>query len=104
MFRKLGYDGIATKQLTITVDGLATEVEAGEPIAAVLLRLAPFTARTSPVTGAVRAPFCMMGACFECLVEIDGVTSVRSCMTRARGGMVVRRQTCRPDPLGTTVA
>ena len=41
---------------------------------------------------APRAPFCMMGACFECLVEIDGRANQRACQVRVRGGMRVRRQ------------
>ena len=32
----------------------------------------------------------MMGACFECLVEIDGVT-VQACTVTVRPGLVVRR-------------
>lgn len=75
------------------------EADEDEPLAAVLLRRPPFTSRTSPVSGAQRAPYCMMGACFECLVEIDGVTSTRSCMVRVRGGMNVSLQNFRPDPL-----
>jgi NADH dehydrogenase/NADH:ubiquinone oxidoreductase subunit G len=34
----------------------------------------------------------MMGVCFDCLVEIDGIASRQSCMTQAREGMKVRRQ------------
>ena len=97
MFRKINSDGTASTRVTISIDGVTMVVEDGEPIAAVLLRVPPFTARATPVSGAVRAPYCMMGVCFECLVEIDGETSVRSCMTRARNGMVVRRQVGRPD-------
>lgn len=99
MFRKLDPDGVAIRPVTISVDGVAIAVEDGEPIAAVLLRTPPFTTRATPVSGAARAPFCMMGVCFECLVEIDGETSTRSCLARARDGMVVRRQTGRPDPM-----
>jgi predicted molibdopterin-dependent oxidoreductase YjgC len=99
MFRKLDPDGAAIRPVTISVDGVAVAVENGEPIAAVLLRVPPFTTRANPVSGAARAPYCMMGVCFECLVEIDGETSIRSCMTRARHGMVVRRQTGQPDAM-----
>src|SRR5271168_3105593 len=99
MFRKLDPDGVAMRPVTISVDGVAMEVEDGEPIAAVLLRVPPFTTRASPVGGAARAPYCMMGVCFECLVEIDGETSTRSCLIRARNGMVVLRQAERPDPM-----
>lgn len=99
MYRKLDKDGAAKGQVAISVDGMMVDVEEGEPVAAVLLRTPPFTARTTPISGAARAPYCMMGACFECLVEIDGATSTRSCMKRVRDGMVVRRQSGRPDPL-----
>jgi predicted molibdopterin-dependent oxidoreductase YjgC len=34
----------------------------------------------------------MMGACFDCLVEIDGVPSRQSCMVTVRDGMRVRSQ------------
>lgn len=97
MFRKLSSAETATHCVTILVDALPVEAEAGEPLAAVLLRTAPFTARTTPVTGAPRSPFCMMGVCFECLVEVDGQTSVRACMTPVREGLSVRRQAGRPD-------
>jgi predicted molibdopterin-dependent oxidoreductase YjgC len=33
----------------------------------------------------------MMGACFECLVEIDGV-SQRACQRQVEAGMRLRRQ------------
>lgn len=73
--------------------------EEGESIAAILLRTAPFTSRATPITGAPRAPYCMMGVCFDCLVEVDGTTSTRSCLCYAREGMVVKRQLTRPDPV-----
>jgi predicted molibdopterin-dependent oxidoreductase YjgC len=44
------------------------------------------------VSGEPRAPYCMMGVCFECLVEVDGVPNVQACMTSVREGMTVRRQ------------
>jgi predicted molibdopterin-dependent oxidoreductase YjgC len=34
----------------------------------------------------------MMGVCFECLVEIDGVPNRQACMVVAEAGMVVRCQ------------
>lgn len=32
----------------------------------------------------------MMGACFECLVEIDGVPNQQACMTQVQQGMTIR--------------
>jgi predicted molibdopterin-dependent oxidoreductase YjgC len=34
----------------------------------------------------------MMGVCFECLVEIDGVANRQACMTEVRDGMRIKRQ------------
>jgi D-hydroxyproline dehydrogenase subunit gamma len=48
--------------------------------------------RLSPVSGTHRAPYCMMGICFECLVEIDGVPNQQACMTPVKGGMHIRLQ------------
>jgi NADH dehydrogenase/NADH:ubiquinone oxidoreductase subunit G len=34
----------------------------------------------------------MMGVCFECLVEIDGIPNQQACMTPVKEGMQVRLQ------------
>lgn len=98
MFRKIDSHGTEIASAIISIDGVEVAAEAGEPLAAVLLRLPPFTSRRTPISGSARAPYCMMGACFECLAEIDGVTSTRSCLARVRTGMTVRCQAVRPDP------
>ena len=59
--------------------------------------------RQTPVTGAARAPFCMMGACFDCLIEIDGVPNRQACLVEVREGMQVRRQP-RPTPVADRLA
>jgi NADH dehydrogenase/NADH:ubiquinone oxidoreductase subunit G len=33
-----------------------------------------------------------MGACFDCLVNIDGMANRQACMTPVRDGMVVQMQ------------
>ncbi len=48
--------------------------------------------RTTPVSGAARAPYCMMGVCFDCLVTIDGVGSRQACLVPVREGMAVETQ------------
>lgn len=59
--------------------------------AAALIAGLPFT-RVSAATGEVRAPYCMMGACFECLLVIDGEPSRQGCLVPVRPGMSIRRQ------------
>lgn len=89
MFRKIN---TAPEAVTIEIDGLAVEAEAGESVAAVLLRIPPYLARTTPVGLAPRAPHCMMGVCFDCLVTIEDEVSVQSCLVPVRNGMKIARQ------------
>jgi predicted molibdopterin-dependent oxidoreductase YjgC len=90
MFRKLHDPG--PQAVTIFIDGRPVAAELGESVAAVLLRQAAGWSRTTPVSGSPRAPYCMMGVCFECLVEIDGQGSVQSCLTPVAAGMRIARQ------------
>ena len=61
----------------------------GQPLDA-LLAAGVTIFRHTPVSGAPRAPYCMMGACFECLVEIDGVVR-QACMLEVSEGMRIAR-------------
>jgi hypothetical protein len=90
MFRKL-HDS-STETVTIYVDDEAVVAEAGEILAAVLLRQPEAWTRRTPVSGSRRAPYCLMGVCFECLAEVDGTASVQTCLTQVRAGMRVVRQ------------
>jgi sarcosine oxidase subunit alpha len=44
------------------------------------------------VTGAPRAPYCLMGVCFDCLVTVDGVGSRQGCLVPVRDGMAIETQ------------
>ena len=91
MYRRLP-SAEAGARLRVTVDGVAVELRPGETVAAALFLAGHKAGRTTPVTGAVRGPYCMMGVCFDCLVEIDGEGNRQACMIEAREGMVVTRQ------------
>jgi hypothetical protein len=82
---------------TVYIDGVPVTAEANESIAAVLLRQKPVWSRTTPVSGARRAPFCMMGVCFDCLATVDGVSSIQTCLVPVRDGMRIDRQRGRPS-------
>ncbi|MFT5744432.1 MAG: hypothetical protein ACI86S_002514 [Paracoccaceae bacterium] len=60
----------------------------GENLAGALLVAGVMPFRHTPVSGAPRGPFCMMGACYDCLVLIDGMT-VQACMLQVAEGMKV---------------
>jgi predicted molibdopterin-dependent oxidoreductase YjgC len=78
--------------LTIWLDGAAIPARTGDSVAVALLAAGVTTTRTTPVSGAPRGPYCMMGACFECLAVVDGRPNVQTCMTAVRDGMRVERQ------------
>ncbi len=58
--------------VTLSVDGQAVEAFAGESLAAALWAAGRRALRQSPRAGTPRGVFCMMGACQECLVRVDG--------------------------------
>jgi len=66
-------------RVPVTLDGQRVDLREGENLAAALLAAGLRSFRRTHVSGAPRAPFCMMGACFDCLVEIDGVVQ-QACM------------------------
>lgn len=90
MFRKLRE--AEADDLTIYLEGEPVKASPGESLAAVLLRTSASWTRKTPVSDSPRAPYCMMGVCFECLVEVDGRASIQSCLTSVRDGMQVVRQ------------
>ena len=91
MFRRLPDDGSA-RRVSVTIDGAAIHARDGDTVAAALLAAGCIDFRTTPVIGSKRGPYCMMGACFDCLVTIDGVPNQQACMLRVRDGMTIARQ------------
>lgn len=76
----------------IYIDNQAHDVPAALSVAAALLAAGDLVCRTTPVGGNGRAPFCMMGVCFDCLVAIDGVGNRQACLVRVQEGMRVETQ------------
>ncbi|GAA4329640.1 (2Fe-2S)-binding protein [Pigmentiphaga soli] len=90
MFRPLP-DSPARPLVNMTIDGSALAVAADISVAAALLAAGDEATRTTPVSGAPRMPYCLMGACFDCLVEIDGVPNQQACLVQVREGMRICR-------------
>ena len=82
----------ATAPVGVTIDGRPYTARAGDSVAATLLAAGTVHCRTTPVSGAPRAPYCMMGVCFDCLVVVDGVGNRQGCMLRVRDGMRIETQ------------
>jgi predicted molibdopterin-dependent oxidoreductase YjgC len=78
--------------VTFTFDGTPLTASKGDTVAAALLAAGVMRFRTTPVSGAERGPYCMMGVCFECLVTIDGRSNRQACLTTVEEGMRVETQ------------
>ena len=90
MFKRLNESDV--ERVSVSIDGDAVRVPAGETVAAAVLVHGPGPTRTTPVSDAPRAPHCMMGVCFDCLMEIDGIPNRQACQVLVAEGMTVRRQ------------
>jgi predicted molibdopterin-dependent oxidoreductase YjgC len=82
----------AAEVIRFVYEGSEVIAQPGDSVAAALLLAGETSLRTTPVSGLRRAPYCMMGVCFECLMEIDGVGNRQACLTPVTAGMQVRRQ------------
>ncbi len=90
MFKRL--DKNPEKQVTIFIDGVPFVVPADETVAAAVIASGIRHTRTTPVSGAHRAPFCLMGVCYECLMVINGKANQRACKTYVVEGMHIETQ------------
>lgn len=84
----------ASAGLTVrfSFEGKPLEARAGDSLAAALLASGVDRVRSTLKSGSPRLPYCLMGVCFDCLVEIDGEANRQACMVEVRDGMQVRRQ------------
>ena len=73
-------------------DGKAVEGLEGETLAAALAASGIREMRHTR-GGERRGLYCGMGACFDCLVTVDGRASQRACLTKVAEGQQVRSAT-----------
>ena len=93
MFKRLSEMLIDSREtVSLKVDGRPIDARAGDTVASAMLAAGIGRFRTTPVTEAPRAPYCLMGVCFDCLVTIDGVGSRQACLIEVRDGMAVETQ------------
>ena len=90
MFKQLPSE--SNQKITVTINGNATQVTPGITVAAAALSNGLRFTRDTPISNTKRAPFCMMGVCFECLMVIDGQANQRACATYVAEGMTIEAQ------------
>src|SRR3954447_1831635 len=88
------------RPITFLFDDRPMAALEGETIAAALSAAGIVAFRRTP-SGAPRGLHCGMGACFDCVVTVDGRIGQRACMTKAADGMRVSGEASLPlAPLG----
>ena len=76
--------------VTVTLDGTPVSLPTGMNVAAALFSIGETISRISPSSHNPCSPHCLMGVCFECLMEIDGVQR-QACLTEVQAGMAIDR-------------
>ena len=90
MFRRRPDAPAAT--VAVTVEGRTIRVPEGATAAAAFLLAGLPSIRETAARGTPRAPYCLMGICYDCLAEIDGIPNRQSCMVTVAEGMRIERQ------------
>jgi hypothetical protein len=73
----------------ISVDGDPVLCTAGQSLAAAMIAAGRTSWRSTRLAHAERGLFCGIGVCFDCLVTVNGMRSVRACLSAALPGDVV---------------
>ena len=92
MFIRMNNTTPSSKTVRLTIDGKEIVASLGDSVAAAMLLACFAYTRITPVKEKRRAPYCMMGVCFDCIVEINGVPNQRACQIQVQEGMRVKIQ------------
>jgi D-hydroxyproline dehydrogenase subunit gamma len=77
------------ESFSISFDGVPIQARCGQTIAAALVSGGHRSWRTTRTGGEARGLFCGIGVCYDCLVTVNDVSSVRACLAAARPGDVI---------------
>ena len=80
------------KKVSFTFQGRKLQGYADEPIAAALVAADIKVLSHSKKFQRPRGFFCAIGKCSSCLMKVNGIPNVRTCVTKLEEGMVVERQ------------
>ena len=80
------------EKVTIYVDGEPVEARKGEMIAATLMATGKPYFRKTVKRHEPRSIFCGIGRCTDCVMIVNGIPNVRTCVTAVEDGMVIETQ------------
>ena len=80
------------KKVTIFYGDKPIEALEGEPVASALMAAGERTMRTTAKRREPRGIFCAIGRCTDCMMIVDSVPNIRTCVTPVRDGMKIQHQ------------
>jgi predicted molibdopterin-dependent oxidoreductase YjgC len=90
MFRSI--NNTQDELITIYFEGRALSVSTDHNVATALLEAGINNFRETTPNNESRGPYCMMGLCFDCLMNINGADNQQSCTIQVYDGMKIKRQ------------
>ncbi len=81
-----------SEMVTILVDGKPMQARKGEMILAALLAEGIIINRYTAKRHEPRGLFCGIGQCTDCMMTVNGVPNIRTCITPVEDGMTVETQ------------
>lgn len=80
------------QKITFFMDGKMIEGYAGEPIAVALKASGVMIHRYTQKAHEPRGIFCSIGRCTDCVMIVNGVPNIRTCITPLVAGMRIQTQ------------
>ena len=89
---------MSKERVTFTFDGVPVQAQRGQTVAGALLAGGIVAWRVTRSGGRPRGLFCGIGACFDCLVDVNEDRAVRACLVPVNSGDRVETSTsAEPD-------
>lgn len=80
------------KEISIIVNGKKIKAIDGEPIASALIAAGIKAFRKTIKREEFRGYFCGIGRCTDCMMIVNGIRNVRTCITPVKEGMKIETQ------------
>jgi len=80
------------KKISFKYNGKKIKAYKGETIAAALHAAGVKKLKHSSRLNRPRGLFCAIGNCSSCLMEVNGIPNVKTCVTKVKKGMTVKEQ------------
>jgi sarcosine oxidase subunit alpha len=96
----LNFDFSNKKKVKFYFNGKELYGYEGEPIAAALHDNGIRVLRISPKLERKRGIFCAIGKCSSCLMKVNGIPNVKTCVEPLKEGMIVEYQNKKGDIVG----